>query len=140
MVPLPGAACLQELSQPFAWAPAPNDAAISRHTTQAGRPPGPGNAKYNYNYAAACAQMTPTPTRHSELTATRGFDGGYTTLFWAEARPRQYSGVVAPPARDHIASQALPRWRSHEPKPTTGMAALGWMQRAPPLASLHQEF
>ena len=59
---LAGAACLQELSQPFAWTLAPNDAAIPRHTTQAGRPPGPGNAKHNYNYAAACAQMTPTPT------------------------------------------------------------------------------
>ena len=90
---------------------------------------------------SACAQMTPPTTRHSELTATvhtRGFDGDYTTLFWAAARPRQYSGVVAPPARDHIASQALPRWRSHEPKPTTGMAALGWMQRGPSPASLRQ--
>ena len=46
--------------------------------------------------------------------------------------------MVAPPARDHIASQALPRWRSHEPKPTTGMAALGWMQRGPSPASLRQ--
>ena len=74
---------------------------------------------------------------------TRGSDGGYTTLSWAEARPRQYSGVVAPPARDHIASQALPAatlavTRAMEPKPTTGMAALGWMQRPPPPASLHQ--
>ena len=55
----------------------------------------------------------------------------------------QYSGVVAPPARDHIASQALPAatlavTRAMEPKPTTGMAALGWMQRGPSPASLRQ--
>ena len=43
---------------------------------------------------------------------TRGSQGDYTTLSWAEARPRQYSGVGAPPARDHIAS--LTRWRLHE--------------------------
>ena len=84
-----------------------------------------------------CADDTNT-NKTFGIDATRGSDGGYTTLSWAEARPRQYSGVVAPPARDHIASQALPRWRSHEPKPTTGMAALGWMQRGPSPASLHQ--
>ena len=84
-----------------------------------------------------CADDTNT-NKTFGIDATRGSDGGYTTLSWAEARPRQYSGVVAPPARDHIASQALPRWRSHEPKPTTGMAALGWMQRGPSPASLRQ--
>ena len=84
-----------------------------------------------------CADDTNT-NKTFGIDATRGSDGGYTTLSWAEARPRQYSDVGAPPARDHIASQALPRWRSHEPKPTTGMAALGWMQRGPSPASLRQ--
>ena len=86
-----------------------------------------------------CADDTNT-NKTFGIDATRGSDRGYTTLSWAKARPRQYkySGVVAPPARDHIASQALRSWRSHEPKPTTGMAALGWMQRGPSPASLRQ--
>ena len=94
---------------------------------------------YNICAQIVCADDTNT-NKTFGIDATRGSDRGYTTLSWAKARPRQYkySGVVAPPARDHIASQALPRWRSHEPKPTTGMAALGWMQRGPPPASLHQ--
>ena len=46
---------------------------------------------------------------------TRGSQGDYTTLSWAEARPRQYSGVGAPPARDHIASLTAGGYTSQSP-------------------------
>ena len=46
---------------------------------------------------------------------TRGSQGDYTTLSWAEARPRQYSGVGAPPARDHIASLTAGGYPSQSP-------------------------
>ena len=56
---------------------------------------------------------------------TRGSQGDYTTLSWAEARPRQYSGVGAPPAREGI---RRPPARDHIASLTAG----GYTSQSPP--------